>query len=392
MMVFQKGVGPTEKVSFIGLDESLLAEATLADLQSNNYSLKFKQYLPQSVLEVDEGFQMVKLGDVCELKTGTYITKSTSTLGEYPVYGGGDAGAKISEFNRENRFVISKDGVSEKCVRYVSGKFFLNHHGWTFDVKPNATYLYVGYWLLNNQPAIYSLAAGTAQKGINMESFLGMDIPLPSLERQQQIVEAIDGWTELAQQEEHALKTLEKLTVFQIREMSSAQPRVRLGDVCEIRSGKTLTKEHLEGGDVPVIGGGVSPMGYHGVHNREAYAVVLAQVGSAGNVSRYPVKSWITNNGMTIHPKAAASASISNDDMLYYVLKPIQDDIKGLAEGTAQPKLSASSVLSLEISLPPIAEQQALQSNFDEIRHKHEKIKMYKAKAQDAIQRLIPGA
>jgi restriction endonuclease S subunit/type I restriction-modification system DNA methylase subunit len=393
MMVFQKGVGLTEKVSFIGLDESLLAEATLADLQSNNYSLKFKQYLPQSVVEVEEGFQMVKLGNACELKTGTYITKSTSTPGEYPVYGGGDAGANISEFNRENRFVISKDGVSEKCVRYVSGRFFLNHHGWTFDVKPNANYLYVGYWLLNNQPAIYSLAAGTAQKGINMESFLGMDIPLPSLERQQKIVEAIDGWTELAQQEEHALKTLEKLTMFQIREMSSAQPRVRLGDVCEIRSGKTLTKEHLEGGDVPVIGGGVSPMGYHGVHNREAYAVVLAQVGSAGNVSRYPVKSWITNNGMTIHPKAAAAAaSISNDDVLYYALKPMQDDIKGLAEGTAQPKLSASSVLSLELSLPPIAEQQALQPNFDEIRHKHEKIKMYKAKAQDAIQRLIPGA
>jgi restriction endonuclease S subunit/type I restriction-modification system DNA methylase subunit len=392
MMVFQKGVGPTEKVSFIGLDESLLAEATLDDLRSSNYSLKFKQYLPQSVLEVEEGFQMVKLGDVCELKTGTYITKSTSTPGEYPVYGGGDAGAKISEFNRENRFVISKDGVSEKCVRYVSGKFFLNHHGWTFDVKPNANYLYVGYWLLKNQPAIYSLAAGTAQKGINMDSFLGMDIPLPSLERQQQIVEEIDVFTELAQCEEHTLKTLEKLTVFQIREMSTTQPRVRLGDVCEIRSGKTLTKEQLEGGDVPVIGGGVSPMGYHSVHNREAYAVVLAQVGSAGNVSRYPVKTWITNNGMTIHPKGTASTSISNDDMLYYVLKPIQDDIKGLAEGTAQPKLSASSVLSLEISLPPIAEQQSLQPILDDIRHKHEKIKMYTAKAQDAIQRLIPGA
>jgi restriction endonuclease S subunit len=129
-------------------------------------------------------------------------------------------------------------------------------------------------------------------------------------------------------------------------------------------------------------------MGYHNIHNRESYAVVLAQVGAnAGNVSRYTVKTWITNNGMTIHLKGT---SIMNDDILYYLLKNIQDDIKGFAEGTAQPKLSSTSVLSLELQLPPLTEQQTLQSDFDEIRHKHAKIANYKAKAQEAINRLIP--
>ena len=98
--------------------------------------------------------------------------------------------------------------------------------------------------------------------------------------------------------------------------------------------------------------------------------------------------SWITNNGMTIHPKGK---SIANDDLLYYILKNIEDEIKGFAEGTAQPKLSSSSVLSLEVQLPPLTEQQTLQSDFDEIRHKHAKIANYKAKTQEAIQRLIPG-
>ena len=46
----------------------------------------------------------------------------------------------------------------------------------------------------------------------------------------------------------------------------------------------------------------------------------------------------------------------------------------------------------LLIPLPPLTEQQTLQSDFDEIRHKHAKIAEYKAKAQAAIQRLIPGA
>lgn len=130
-------------------------------------------------------------------------------------------------------------------------------------------------------------------------------------------------------------------------------------------------------------------MGYHNTHNREAYAVVIAQVGSSGSVSRYPVKTWITNNGITAHAKAQR---IVNDDMLYYILKNIESRLKDLAEGTAQPKLSSSSVLSLEVQLPSLADQQALQPDLDEIRHKHAKIAIYKSKAQEAIRALIPSA
>jgi type I restriction enzyme M protein len=50
MLVFQKGVGPTEKVAFIGLDEKPLVEATLEYLRSKHYSLNYKQYLPQSAV------------------------------------------------------------------------------------------------------------------------------------------------------------------------------------------------------------------------------------------------------------------------------------------------------------------------------------------------------
>ncbi len=54
--------------------------------------------------------------------------------------------------------------------------------------------------------------------------------------------------------------------------------------------------------------------------------------------------------------------------------------------------ISRGVVREIEIPLPPLTEQQTLQSDFDEIRHKHAKIAEYKAKAQAAIQRLIPGA
>jgi type I restriction enzyme S subunit len=144
------------------------------------------------VKEMGRGKERVKLGEVCSVKTGKYITKATSSPGIYPTYGGGDAGAYISEYNRENEFMISKDGVSEKCVRYVCGKFFLNHHGWTIEPKGVVTYPYVGYWLLSNQDKLYELAVGTAQKGINQDSFYSIEIPLPSLAEQQTLQSDFD--------------------------------------------------------------------------------------------------------------------------------------------------------------------------------------------------------
>jgi type I restriction enzyme S subunit len=390
MMVFQKGVGPTEKVAFIGLDEKPLVEPTLDELRAKNYSFNYKQYLPQSAVEI-EGFEMVKLGDIIELETGTYITKKTSEEGPYPVYGGGGISSYIAEHNRENKFVIAKDGVSEICARFVHGKFFLNHHGWTFHTtKENINYQYVGHWLLNNQSSIYALAVGTAQKGINQEAFLSLEIPLPSLERQQQIVEAIDGWAGLAQQEEVALKILEKQMMFQVKEMGRGQARVKLGEVCDIKCGKPMPKTDIVEGDVPVIGGGISPMGFHNVSTHEAYTPIISQRGTAGHISRYSTKAWITPNAVI--PRRKDDSTIINDDMMFYILKNEQWSIDNIVEKTAQPLLTIGNLKDIEIRIPHVAEQQTLQSDFDEIRHKHAKIATYKAKAQEAIQRLIPGA
>ena len=350
---------------------------------------------------------MVKLGDIiAKVKSGKTNSTEISNSGDYDFYG---CTAKVPtgkhnrfDFEGDEYLLFAKSGGNAKTkvgenlgigkFHYVTGKTAGNIAVYQYVIRDTdkVSYRYLYHILRSKLSEIQMLADYTTGNGnINIENMYSLvNIPVPSIERQRQIVAQLN-WAQLAQQEEQALKMIETQVMFHIKETSRGEPLVKLGDVCEIRNGKNLTKEQLNHGDVPVIGGGVSPMGYHNIHNREAYAVVLAQVGSAGNVSRYPVKSWITNNGMTIHPKGE---SIANDDILYYALKNIQDEIKQFAEGTAQPKLSAASVFAIEIPLPPLAEQQSLQSDIDEIRHKHEKIIMYKAKAQDAIRRLIPGA
>ena len=407
MMIFQKGVGSTEKVSFIGLDEKLIVQSNIEQLRSKNYSLNYKQYLSQIVTDV-EGFEMIKLKDIVSFNTEkskkdkkSYIyidigsvDKGTFNVGELiakeDLPSRAQYSIKIGDIllgtvrpNLEHYLLITPQIYKDNLI--VSNGFSIMTCNTN---KVLSTYLYSIITLSSTTKYLTERATGTTYPVVNDDIIGDMEIPIPSIERQQQIVEAIDGWNHLAQIEETSLKMLENQIMFQVKELGRGQPRVKLGEVCEIRNGKSLTKEDLAGGDIPVIGGGLSPMGYHNIHNKEAYNVILSQVGAnAGSVSRYPVKSWITNNGMTIHPK---DTRIINDDILYYVLKNVEDDIKMLAEGTAQPKLSSTSILSFEVQLPTLDDQHILQTDFDEIRHKHAKVPIYKAKVQKAIEHLIP--
>jgi type I restriction-modification system DNA methylase subunit len=129
------------------------------------------------------------LGEVCKVNQGTYIKPDMKIEGEYPVYGGGNVSYHINQFNRENEIIVAKDGVSADCVRYETGKFFLNHHGWTIICKDIITKRYMFYTLQSIQQQLLSIAKGTAQLGINQENFYKLKIPIPSIERQKEIVE-----------------------------------------------------------------------------------------------------------------------------------------------------------------------------------------------------------
>jgi type I restriction-modification system DNA methylase subunit len=136
------------------------------------------------------GENVVKtLGEVCKVNQGTYIKPDMKIPGEYPVYGGGNASYYINQYNREDDIIVAKDGVSADCVRYEKNKFFLNHHGWTLICKEQIIKKYMFYYLQLIQPELLSIAKGTAQLGINQENFYKLKIPIPSLERQKEIVE-----------------------------------------------------------------------------------------------------------------------------------------------------------------------------------------------------------
>jgi len=388
MMVFQKGVGATEKVAFIGLDEKPLVEATLEELRSKHYSLNFKQYLPQTAVEV-EGFEMVKLGDLVTITTGKNKTPDDKKGSLYPYYGTSGVSGRTDHFLEDGEYILTARNGTIGNTFLINGKSYPSDHMFALRVNEKCLLKYLYYWMISNKKVMENLANVTTIPGITRASLVDIQIPLPSLERQHQIVEAIDGWTSLAHQEEVALGILEKQMMFQVKEMGRGKERVKIHEVCKISHGKRITKKENLGTVYPVYGGGDDTFKTDS-KNRDGFTCKVSRFGISQHncVQSIFGDYWLMDSGFTV----SGITDKSTDSYIYYWLLQNKDLVYQCGRATAQMNMDMDTFNNLDIPLPPLTEQQTLQSDFDEIRHKHQKIATYKAKAQEAIQRLIPGA
>jgi type I restriction-modification system DNA methylase subunit/restriction endonuclease S subunit len=166
--------------------------------QLNEFCLNNQKLFGENVVK--------ELGEVCKVNQGTYIKSDMKIQGDYPVYGGGNVSFYINQYNREDDIIVAKDGVSADCVRYEKKKFFLNHHGWTLICKEQVIKKYMFYYLQSIQPELLSIAKGTAQLGINQENFYKLKIPVPSIEKQKEIVAYCDYNCNLIKQLENEIE------------------------------------------------------------------------------------------------------------------------------------------------------------------------------------------
>lgn len=157
-------------------------------------------YIDRLVAELcPDGVDFYTIEELITLDFGTRITKSEDAGTIYPVYGGGGASFRTDNYNREDKYVVSRFAMSEKCVRYVSGKFWMLDSGFTYSVKDESllSYKYISYWLLNAQQEIYACSSQSAQRNLKTADFKRFEVPVPPLEIQEAIVEILDKFTNL---------------------------------------------------------------------------------------------------------------------------------------------------------------------------------------------------
>ncbi len=142
-----------------------------------------------------EGWKYVRLDDLCTIEYGTRVVNKRDGGSIYPVYGGGGATFFVDVHNREDCFIVSRFAMSEKCTRFVKGKFFLNDSGLSVKPKNSDAILqaFLNWHLFSLNDTIYNLAKGTAQKNLDVPAFRNLELHFPvSLIEQQRIVSIID--------------------------------------------------------------------------------------------------------------------------------------------------------------------------------------------------------
>ncbi|MDR1402701.1 MAG: N-6 DNA methylase [Tannerellaceae bacterium] len=130
-----------------------------------------------------------------------------------------------------------------------------------------------------------------------------------------------------------------------------------------IQKGKSITKEKRREGNIPVIAGGRTSPYNHNESTHQGNVITISASGTAGFVWYHCSPIWASD----------CNVLFSNDDgkletkFLYYVLKNRQEDVYKLQHGAVQPHVYAEDLKTLQIPLPPLAEQKKLVAELDKI-------------------------
>ena len=343
------------------------------------------------------GWKTVKLEEVCAVEFGERVVRKKDAGTMYPVYGGGGATFNIDRHNRESCVVISRFGMSERCVRFVEGKFFLNDSGLTVtSTSPEASQGYIDLLLHAKAQEIYALGSGTAQKNLDTKSFRSLEIPLPPLAEQKRIVAlldeafaGIDAAKTKAELNLSSSKTILGLHLKSIFSQGGGSPReswhkTKLANLTDVQSGSAFPTERQGKVSSGIPFYKVSDMNISGnerymIHENNSVtedvrrtlnasifpkgSVIFPKVGGAiaTNKKRITTRECcVDNNVMGAIPKPGKMTS----EFLYYFF--LAYNLSEFANEAHLPSIKKTTVEEWELSVPrDIKDQECIVDKLD---------------------------
>lgn len=322
-----------------------------------------------------DGVYFVKLGEVCEIKTGKGITqKDCSDAGEYPVYSGGkEPMGYYHKYNRdENTVTVSRVGAYAGYVNFVFQKFYLNDKCFSvIPIQDNVNSKYLFYKLKSIEQIIINLQSGGGVPTINTKKVGNLEIPLPPIEVQNEIVRILDKFTQLEAELEAELDCRKRQYEFyrdQLLSFDKITPPERnnvvwkkLSEVCKINRGKRLVKKELmTEGKIPVYQNSLTPLGYYKEANYPADTTFIISAGAAGNIGFSKMDFWAADDCICL-----VCDKNLNSKYLYYTMTNRQCYFLSRVRKASVPRLSRETINKFEIAIPPIEEQNRIVAILD---------------------------
>lgn len=320
------------------------------------------------------GVEWKKLGEVCEIKTGKGITqKDCTNERKYPVVSGGTTYmGYFKEYNRnENTVTISRVGANAGFVNFIAEKFYLNDK--CFSVIPYQSKIVVKflfYILKSIETSLINLQSEGGVPTINIVKVGNIEIPIPPLPIQQEIVRILDTFTELNTNLQTELEARKKqyayyrdcLLNFEGVKGVEWKKLGEIGEVCMCK--RIYTEQTSKEGDVPFykIGtfGGIADtfIPYH-LYKEYRYKYSFPKPGDILISASGTIGKTIQYDGTDAYFQDSNIVWIDNDenlvlnDFLFYLYKTI----KWQTEGGVIKRLYNDNIKRTLIPIPPLSEQ-----------------------------------
>ena len=337
----------------------------------------------------NEKVEWKKLGEVCEIKRGRVISKAylEQNSGAFPVYSSqtrnnGEIG-RINTYDFNGEYATwTTDGAYAGTVFYRDGKFSITNICGL--IKPNDSkrllVKYIVYWL--QIEANKHVKGGSGNPKLMSNVVANIQIPIPPLEVQREIVRILDSFTLLIAELKTELTARKKQYEYYrdelLRRKTVETEEVLLEDIA------TYSKERIPANEVDEY----SYVGVDNLLQEKRGKTVSSHVPTDGNLTKYypgdilignirPYlrKIWFADNIGGTNGDVLVIHVISDKVLpqyLYYNLSSERffeyDTAK--SKGAKMPRGDKNAVMKYNLLLPPIATQKRIVdvlNNFEKI-------------------------
>lgn len=350
-----------------------------------------QQYCP-------DGVEWKPLTECCNILDGKRkpITKGARQSGPYPYYGANGIQDWVADYIFDGTYVlIGEDGSvitpnGTPIVNWAHGKIWVNNHAHIIAEKTGVLLRFLFYYIQIID--IHNLVHGNIPK-LTQGDLKELEIPVPPLPVQEEIVRILDTFTELQAELQAELQKrkqqynyyLDNLLNFKNINRGGYQAEVRwmkMSDVFEIRNGYTPSKakkEFWEGGTIPwfrmedirqngrILSDSIlhiTPKGVKGKGLFKANSFILATTATIGEHALIIADSLANQRFTNLSIRKSLENELSVKYVYYYFFV-IDEWCKANTNVSNFASVDMSKFYNLLIPIPSIAEQQRIVAILD---------------------------
>lgn len=405
------------------LDSESLIKSKLVTIVEKSKLLENGEYnLTASRYKVTQDFSnckwdMVKIGDICKILSGyAFDSKLFNEERGFPIIRirnikpnktttlyNGDYDKNYIIHNGD--LIIGMDGEFNHTL-WNGGDALLNQRTCKLHSFKNVLKEWVNYFIGLKLKEIEDSTYAVTVKHISNKQIMNIEIPLPPLEVQEEIVKELDGYQAVI---DGAQKVIDnwKPTL----PINPNWEKVKLGDVAQIKGGKRLPKGEgfanqvtnhpylrvvdfkentIDTSDLKYIDDCIfNQISNYTISSNDVYISIAGTIGLTGIIPNELNGANLTENAAKIVINSLQQLS---PKFLAYCMQTehVQSQIKSLTHAVGVPKLALERIRIIEISCPMINEQQVIVSQIIEEENVIEEckklIEIHKQKINNKIQ------